>query len=184
MVSSLTQEGAETTLEGLAVGAFDYMPKQLSYVSFDIVKIRDDLIAKIKAAAETGRRRPMVRVTRAPVVPVQTHPHGTARVPPSVVTLGTSTGGPKGYASHQARRRPDGRAGRSQLHGVRLPRSCAESGVLAACRIANPDARANSASYPLSAARLPICSGPGVPSSSRTCLTFCIRDSPENGFAK
>src|SRR3989442_6843549 len=40
----------------------------------------------------------MARVTRAPVVPVQTHPHGTARVPPSVVALGTSTGGPKGQA--------------------------------------------------------------------------------------
>src|SRR3989442_8764471 len=40
----------------------------------------------------------MARVTRAPVVPVQTHPHGTARVPPSVGALGTSTGGPKGQA--------------------------------------------------------------------------------------
>ena len=36
MVSSLTQEGAETTLEALALGAFDYVPKQQSYVSLDI----------------------------------------------------------------------------------------------------------------------------------------------------
>lgn len=95
MVSSLTQQGAETTLEGLAIGAFDYVPKQLSYVSLDIEKIRDDLIAKVKAAAETGRRRPMARVTRAAVVPVQIHPHAIPRVPSSVVALGTSTGGPQ-----------------------------------------------------------------------------------------
>jgi len=50
MVSSLTQEGAETTLEALDMGAFDYLPKQQSFASLDIVRIRDDLVAKIKAA--------------------------------------------------------------------------------------------------------------------------------------
>jgi len=60
MVSSLTQEGAETTLEALALGAFDYVPKQQSYVSLDIVKIRADLVAKIKAAAENHRRKPFI----------------------------------------------------------------------------------------------------------------------------
>src|SRR5215467_4915444 len=56
MVSSLTQEGAHTTLEALDYGAFDYLPKQLSYASLDIVKIREDLVAKIHAAAESRRR--------------------------------------------------------------------------------------------------------------------------------
>src|SRR5207248_6102414 len=56
MVSSLTQEGAEVTLEALGMGAFDYVPKQLSYASLDIIKIQQDLVAKIKAAAEHGRR--------------------------------------------------------------------------------------------------------------------------------
>src|SRR5262245_4750788 len=53
MVSSLTQEGAQTTLEALDYGAFDYLPKQLSYASLDIIKIREDLIEKIHAAAES-----------------------------------------------------------------------------------------------------------------------------------
>ena len=94
MVSSLTQEGAETTLEALDLGAFDYVPKQLSYVSLDIVKIRDDLVAKIKAAAETGRRRPMARVAPRPETPVPA-PRSSLVTPPAVIALGTSTGGPK-----------------------------------------------------------------------------------------
>lgn len=48
MVSSLTAEGASATLDALDLGAVDFIPKQLSYVSLDIVKIKDDLIAKIK----------------------------------------------------------------------------------------------------------------------------------------
>lgn len=94
MVSSLTQEGAETTLEALDLGAFDYVPKQLSYVSLDIVKIRDDLVAKIKAAAEMGRRHLIPRVApKAEPDRVATRTSMTA--PPAVIALGTSTGGPK-----------------------------------------------------------------------------------------
>jgi len=94
MVSSLTQEGAETTLEALDIGAFDYVPKQQSYASLDIVKIRDELIAKVKAAAETVRRKPMASIkprssTSGSVL------HRLAVVQPAVVAVGTSTGGPK-----------------------------------------------------------------------------------------
>lgn len=48
MVSSLTTEGAGATLEALEMGAVDFIPKQLSYVSLDIVKIKEELVAKIK----------------------------------------------------------------------------------------------------------------------------------------
>jgi two-component system, chemotaxis family, protein-glutamate methylesterase/glutaminase len=95
MVSSLTQEGAETTLEALDIGAFDYVPKQRSFVSLDIVKIRDDLIAKIKAAAESGRRRLLPSLPKAPPPPARTSPLVPVRPPVSIVALGTSTGGPK-----------------------------------------------------------------------------------------
>jgi two-component system chemotaxis response regulator CheB len=94
MVSSLTQEGAEVTLEALDIGAFDYVPKQSSFVSLDIVKIREDLISKIKAAAESKKRRPMAKVDK-PATPARkvvfTKPKNAA----TVVALGTSTGGPK-----------------------------------------------------------------------------------------
>jgi two-component system chemotaxis response regulator CheB len=94
MVSSLTQEGAEVTLEALDIGAFDYVPKQSSFVSLDIVKIRDDLINKIKAAAESNLRRPIsARVVKA--APAQGVVHPAPKHPATIVALGTSTGGPK-----------------------------------------------------------------------------------------
>lgn len=94
MVSSLTQEGAEVTLEALDIGAFDYLPKQSSFVSLDIVKIREDLISKIKAAAEIRKKRPVPQISkstlsaRKAIVPA---PKNAA----TIVALGTSTGGPK-----------------------------------------------------------------------------------------
>jgi two-component system, chemotaxis family, protein-glutamate methylesterase/glutaminase len=95
MVSSLTQEGAETTLEALSLGAFDYVPKQQSFVSLDIVKIRDELIAKIKAAAESGQRYLAPQAVKVMAPPARSYPRSADHVAASVVALGTSTGGPK-----------------------------------------------------------------------------------------
>jgi two-component system chemotaxis response regulator CheB len=94
MVSSLTQANAETTLEALEIGAFDYVSKQKSFVSLDIVGIRDDLVAKIKAAAEMSRRRSAARVAAKPA-PNRVSVSCAPLVQPAVVALGTSTGGPK-----------------------------------------------------------------------------------------
>jgi two-component system, chemotaxis family, protein-glutamate methylesterase/glutaminase len=91
MVSSLTREGADTTLEALDCGAFDYLPKQSSYASLDIVKIREDLVAKIRAAAES--RRPRARRALRPAT--AEFPAHSFQLAPTVVALGTSTGGPK-----------------------------------------------------------------------------------------
>jgi two-component system, chemotaxis family, protein-glutamate methylesterase/glutaminase len=93
MVSSITQEGAEVTLEALDLGAFDYVSKQSSFVSLDIVKIRDDLVAKIKAAAESGKKRLPPKAT--PAHSAQPKASSGPLVTPVVVALGTSTGGPK-----------------------------------------------------------------------------------------
>src|SRR5215467_3551017 len=93
MVSSLTQEGAETTLEALDLGAFDYVPKQLSYVSLDIIKVKDDLVAKVKAAHRF--HLPGRRAAAPDPPPVATPVSPFHAVVPSIVALGTSTGGPK-----------------------------------------------------------------------------------------
>ena len=94
MVSSTTVKDAETTFSALAAGAFDYVPKQLSSASLDIRDIRDDLVAKIKAAAESRHSRNQLILTRKPPRAVAS----LRKVAPSVtaiVALGTSTGGPK-----------------------------------------------------------------------------------------
>ena len=51
MVSSSTVKDAEATFSALSAGAFDYVPKQLSSTSLDIVHIQADLVAKIKACS-------------------------------------------------------------------------------------------------------------------------------------
>ena len=51
MVSSLTTEGASATLSAMELGAVDFIPKELSFVSLDIVNIKEDLLAKIKNIA-------------------------------------------------------------------------------------------------------------------------------------
>ena len=52
MVSSLTTEGAQDTIKALELGAIDFIPKELSYVSVNISKIKDDLIQKVKEIAK------------------------------------------------------------------------------------------------------------------------------------
>jgi two-component system, chemotaxis family, protein-glutamate methylesterase/glutaminase len=97
MISSLTQEGAETTLDALDAGAFDCIPKQLSYASLDIVKIKQDLLSKIHAAAHSRlptRLVPEPAPSPRTALP-QPRPAGKLRVPPAIIALGTSTGGPK-----------------------------------------------------------------------------------------
>ncbi len=106
MVSSLTTEGAEATLKALDLGAVDFIPKQLSKVSLDIIKIEQDLLLKVKTMAKRkvhplGRPRPMPTLERpgeaghgltakyeGPLV----RPQG--RLIRDVVAIGVSTGGP------------------------------------------------------------------------------------------
>ncbi len=94
MISSLSREGAEATLEAFDLGAFECIPKQLSYASMDILKIRDQLIAKVKAAAgATYLRRP--KKAPAPRVEPPLAAVAFSGPVPGIVAIGTSTGGPK-----------------------------------------------------------------------------------------
>lgn len=94
MISSHTQHGAEVTLEGLSIGAFDYLPKSENGRSPDPRKFRRELIAKIEAAAARGRIQdgdaPMQLLP--PIVPKNREEGHSV---PAIIALGTSTGGPK-----------------------------------------------------------------------------------------
>jgi two-component system chemotaxis response regulator CheB len=97
-VSSLTTEGAETTLEAFSLGAFDCIPKPMSHASLDIIQVREDLVAKVKAAFISRDRYAVTASVPAPkrapiaarlsVEPLQL----TSTMP--IVCLGCSTGGP------------------------------------------------------------------------------------------
>lgn len=97
MISSLTVEGAEATLKALDAGAVDFLPKKLSRVSLEIIKIEEDLRAKVKAVARRGTLRP-VRPPRAAPAPRAVR-SGTGRGPRNVVAIGVSTGGPPAVQS-------------------------------------------------------------------------------------
>jgi two-component system, chemotaxis family, protein-glutamate methylesterase/glutaminase len=94
MVSSATLKDAEITFSALAAGAFDYVPKQLSPASLDILDIRDDLVAKIKAAAESRRAKDRFIGPRKPPQAVESPMRQTSLTTPAIVALGISTGGP------------------------------------------------------------------------------------------
>jgi two-component system chemotaxis response regulator CheB len=95
MVSSATLKDAEITFSALAAGAFDYVPKQLSSASLDIVDIRDDLVAKIKAAAESRRSRDHLILPRKPSRAVDLPMRQASFSIAAIVALGISTGGPQ-----------------------------------------------------------------------------------------
>jgi two-component system chemotaxis response regulator CheB len=93
MVSSSTEKEAEITFSALGAGAFDYVPKRLCSTTLDILHIRDDLIAKIKAAAQSGlwhRTHPVLRKPPRSIVPSEPEP----LIALEIVAIGTSTGGP------------------------------------------------------------------------------------------
>jgi two-component system chemotaxis response regulator CheB len=97
MVSSLTTEGGEATLKALDLGAVDYIPKQLSKISLDIVKIERELLSKVRAIAgrkirPTARPRPSAAKAEPPLRPKIVRPSGAVRR--DVVGIGVSTGGP------------------------------------------------------------------------------------------
>jgi two-component system, chemotaxis family, protein-glutamate methylesterase/glutaminase len=110
MVSSITTEGAEATLKAMDLGAVDFIPKQLSYVSLDIVKIKQELVEKVKAIARSrslsqrlaGIRGVAQRLAppaagasvSGPVKPAVQNIFKSASVDFHVVALGVSTGGP------------------------------------------------------------------------------------------
>jgi two-component system chemotaxis response regulator CheB len=94
MVSSLTDKGAEVTLDALSIGAVDYLSKPKIDLAATLGDYREELIAKIKAASSAR-----VRVTPANVAPSEDltvlkraatrHLRTTERI----IAIGASTGG-------------------------------------------------------------------------------------------
>ncbi len=90
MVSSLTQEGSIITFEALELGAFDYVAKPGGTISLNIKQVKDELIAKVKAAARKGVLKRLKRKKRVSVKRI------SGRVKDKkAVAIGISTGGPK-----------------------------------------------------------------------------------------
>lgn len=126
MVSSLTQEGAETTLAALEMGAVDFVPKPIAHQISSMRNLADEIIAKILQA-----RKSQVHISDSasrvapPTPPVEKKPvdashaahaetpaapvretHKTEKEPKSVVLIGISTGGPQALSETISQMRP------------------------------------------------------------------------------
>lgn len=103
MVSSLTERGADVTLDALAIGAVDYLPKPKIDLAATLRDYRDELIEKIKTAARASvraldARRPAATLNVPPKYSVDAVIPKAQGVRPlrtteRIVAIGASTGG-------------------------------------------------------------------------------------------
>lgn len=112
MVSSQTQDGASATMEALAAGALDFIPKESSLASGAILQIQQDLQEKVRKLSRSprfARSRPAAPSPTAPAAPLFPRPQAAPAAPvqrpaagafaagpmAELLTIGCSTGGPK-----------------------------------------------------------------------------------------
>ncbi|MBF0343029.1 MAG: chemotaxis response regulator protein-glutamate methylesterase [Nitrospirae bacterium] len=100
MVSSLTTEGAKVTLDALDMGAVDFIPKNLSELSVNIVNIKLMLIEKIKQIGIKGFKAPKKKTrTSTPIITMPRDVQFNSSKRMNIIAIGTSTGGPKALQS-------------------------------------------------------------------------------------
>ena len=143
MISSLTAEGAEATLEAIELGAVDFVAKPSGTVSLEIDRLRPVLVEKVRAAANarirrtlrlTERVRHQIRgaglAARAPTGPYATE--GTCQARPQCAkgqewcTAGTGADRHLDRRPGRARRRVAAAAGGLPVAGIGSPAFASE----------------------------------------------------------
>src|SRR5262249_2748638 len=90
MISSLTQEGADVTLEALELGAVDYVAKPKIDLQQGLMEKQAEIVQKVKVAARArvrGRAAALAGKAAQTTVPVGSAGNGR------IVAIGASTGG-------------------------------------------------------------------------------------------
>jgi len=110
MLSTMTQEGAVTTLRALSIGAVDFVAKPSAAISLDFHRVKDELLHKIRVAARATARGAVpsgqwsvvsgqsFSKKPAPGTPRRTTDHRPPTTDHSfdrLVVIGSSTGGPR-----------------------------------------------------------------------------------------
>ena len=106
MFSTLTERGAEITLEALTLGADDYVAKASNEGSLDrsMAHLREELIPKLKQFFYLPSRTQATslapeRIAESPAIPRVMPVWQGTRLHPRVVVIGVSTGGPTALAA-------------------------------------------------------------------------------------
>ncbi len=99
MLSAYTQKGAEITMKSLEIGALDFIPKPSGEISLDLYNFKEEIISKIKMAAEVDLNRYLKTfkgIFVEEVVSIN-----------KIVAIVASTGGPKAVMEVMKRLSPD-----------------------------------------------------------------------------
>jgi two-component system, chemotaxis family, protein-glutamate methylesterase/glutaminase len=96
MISAHTRKGGEITLEALAQGAVDYVLKPSGPISLDISKVKDEIIERIKIAAQANLKAVNVRILTDSGLSKPLKAKSYNLKANKVVAIGSSTGGTKG----------------------------------------------------------------------------------------
>lgn len=92
MLSGLAEKDARIAILSVERGAVDFIPKPSGVISYDIDTIRDEIIAKVKIAAEVDVKR----ISRVLPPPSRSYPSGgVGGEKKEIVVIGASTGGPR-----------------------------------------------------------------------------------------
>src|SRR5690554_487947 len=95
LFSSLTHEGAEITLEGLRLGASDFVtkPDAQAELGSPIAKVRDLFLPRIEGVFNLQEFSPSIPSPKAKTFKAVSHPLWEL-YRPKIITIGCSTGGP------------------------------------------------------------------------------------------
>jgi two-component system chemotaxis response regulator CheB len=94
MLSSLTHEGAEATLEALEIGAVDFMPKPTTTHSDDeLQQFQRELIEKVKSAASSSAKIKFMRQQGSRELTPKAPPMPITNSKVDIILIGSSTGG-------------------------------------------------------------------------------------------
>lgn len=92
VISSLAKEDSYYTIKALELGAVDYITKPGGEISIDIIKLKDEIIRKVKNAARVHRSKLIYKIRKYEEVRRKSKPKVNMS---KIIIIGSSTGGPK-----------------------------------------------------------------------------------------
>ena len=98
MLSSLTQVGADLTIEALEIGAVDFITKPTSIFKINTDEIKNTLIEKITEASKVSVSK-VSKINRQVVTRREKHDFKRSNRIKNIIAIGTSTGGPRALQS-------------------------------------------------------------------------------------
>jgi two-component system, chemotaxis family, protein-glutamate methylesterase/glutaminase len=108
MVSSLTEKGAEVTLDALSIGAVDYLAKPKIDLAATLADYKEELISKVKAAASARLRATTTTSSAsADAILAKRDPQRKLRTTERIIAIGASTGGTEAIKEVLMRLPPD-----------------------------------------------------------------------------